>query len=176
VVLERISLSDDSVTVDVDITETQSEQLLEGSTSDAFESGSHRPSGKNKSGKHILPSLYLQRKRSDPLNPKRRFFGTSFSILLEYSEVTPSHVKMKTPTRTMARSSYAMLHCIFLQTNTAFNHWQSFRFWSLDILLRCLTSSKNGKKTSCNSCNTSTQTLQNKDKQKTGYVPRSSAV
>jgi hypothetical protein len=73
--------------------------------------------------KHILPSLHLQRKRSDPLNPKRRSFGTSLSILLEYAEVTPSHVKIKNLTRTIAMSSFAMLHCMFLQTSTIFNHW-----------------------------------------------------
>jgi hypothetical protein len=37
VVLERDSLSDDPVSADVDITEAQSEQPLEESTSDAFE-------------------------------------------------------------------------------------------------------------------------------------------
>lgn len=62
--------------------------------------------------KHILPSPYLQRKMSDPLNPKRKSSGTSLSILLKYAEVTPSHVSMKNLTRTIAMSSYAMLHCI----------------------------------------------------------------
>jgi hypothetical protein len=60
VVLERDSLSDDTVSADVDITEAQSEQPLEKSTSDAFEWGSHRLSGKNKSGTrnaHPSPSI-----------------------------------------------------------------------------------------------------------------------
>jgi hypothetical protein len=50
VVLERDSLGDDPGSADVDITEALSEEPLKKSTSDAFEWGSHRPSGKNKSG------------------------------------------------------------------------------------------------------------------------------